>query len=207
MRLVQLVLLGLGLALLSCTEPPPGGMTRSDAAAGDHRTMMGEGGGAGGEMMGAAGGGGMMGGEGGMMGGGGGMGGGGMGGGGGGGMSDGGAAKDGKGAASGDGPKIKVGDVCDAATACPAGGSGKPICRSAWPGGYCLVEGCQDHGHDCPGDPGLNGTFGDSKCVLAPTATCLKMCKSSADCRQGYSCEQKSDAAGHGSANVCVPKP
>jgi hypothetical protein len=100
----------------------------------------------------------------------------------------------------------KVGDPCTAATKCPAGGSGKAACQTAWPDGYCVVDGCSQHGHDCPGDPGQNSNVGDSKCVLAPTAACLKLCTTQADCRSGYTCAQKSDAAGHGQVQVCVPK-
>ncbi len=98
-----------------------------------------------------------------------------------------------------------IGSPCTAETDCPAGGSGTPKCRTDWPGGYCLVTGCAAHGHDCPGDAGLGGTQG-SKCVKTPELMCLALCDSVADCREGYDCVPKPDAAGHGSVNVCYPK-
>lgn len=98
-----------------------------------------------------------------------------------------------------------IGSPCTAETACPAGGSGTPACQTDWPGGYCLVVACAAHGHDCPGDAGLGGTQG-SKCVKAPDPTCLALCDSAADCREGYDCVPKPDAAGHGSVAVCYPK-
>jgi hypothetical protein len=101
----------------------------------------------------------------------------------------------------------KVGSACTSDSTCPAGGSGKPVCLLAWPDGYCAIEGCAQHGHDCPQDPGQGGTATTgSKCVLAPTARCLALCSTTADCRDGYVCQAEPDAAGHGSAKVCVPK-
>lgn len=100
----------------------------------------------------------------------------------------------------------EVGIPCASASECPAGGSGEAVCLSDWPGGYCAVEGCESHGHDCPSDPGLGSTSTvGGKCVLAPAATCLALCATKADCREGYDCLPKGDAAGDGSANVCVP--
>ncbi len=99
----------------------------------------------------------------------------------------------------------EIGSPCTAETDCPAGGSGTPACQTDWPGGYCLVVACAAHGHDCPGDAGLGGTEG-SKCVKAPDLTCLALCGSAADCREGYDCVAKPDAAGHGSVTVCYPK-
>ena len=98
-----------------------------------------------------------------------------------------------------------LGSPCVADDSCPAGGSGTATCLTEWPNGYCAVEGCSTHGHDCPGDAGNGGTSG-SKCVKAPTPICLLLCDADADCRAGYACASKVDAAGHGSANVCVPK-
>jgi hypothetical protein len=100
-----------------------------------------------------------------------------------------------------------VGASCAAAAECPAGGTGTAQCLTDWPDGYCAVVDCETHGHDCPNDPGLvtTATTG-SKCVLAPTAMCLALCGSAKDCRQGYACVEKEDAAGHGSAKVCMPK-
>lgn len=97
-----------------------------------------------------------------------------------------------------------VGDACTTAAECPAGGSGTPICLSEMPGGTCAVAGCADHGHDCPGDSGDGGTVG-AKCVKAPENTCLLLCTKDADCRAGYGCLEKLDAAGHGTARVCFP--
>ncbi|MBI5481729.1 MAG: hypothetical protein HY906_22930 [Deltaproteobacteria bacterium] len=111
---------------------------------------------------------------------------------------------DGQGGDAGSG--LEVGDPCSAASECPAGGSGTTACLTDWPGGYCAVQGCEQHGHDCPNDPGLGGTATTGgKCVLDPDATCLALCATEADCREGYVCEARGDAAGHGSANVCVP--
>ncbi len=110
------------------------------------------------------------------------------------------------GSAATDAGQGKVGDPCSSAGQCPAGGSGAPVCLTDWPGGYCAVSSCEVHGHDCPNDPGLGGTATTGgKCVLAPEATCLALCASSADCRDGYECLPKPDAAGHATANVCVP--
>lgn len=103
---------------------------------------------------------------------------------------------------------VHVGDPCTAASECPAGGSGTVACDTSEPGGYCIVEGCAQHGHDCPDDPGLGGTGGptSSQCVTTASGTaCLRICTSAADCRQGYTCAARSDAAGHGQVNVCVP--
>lgn len=100
-----------------------------------------------------------------------------------------------------------VGDACDSGTPCPAGGSGAPMCLTDWPGGYCAVDGCAPHGHDCPNDAGLGGTAtAGSKCVLAPTETCLALCAGDADCREEYACVDKEDAASHGPVKVCFPK-
>lgn len=104
--------------------------------------------------------------------------------------------------------QAKLGDACLSADECPAGGSGTPACLSNWPsGGYCVVEACTDHGHDCPGDPGntTESTTG-AKCVLDPEPRCLALCATTADCRSGYVCSPRSDAAGHASVNVCVPE-
>ncbi len=102
----------------------------------------------------------------------------------------------------------RVGDPCRSASDCPAGGSGATTCLISWPQGYCAVSGCAQHGHDCPNDPGLGSTSTvGGKCVNAPTATCLALCADSASCRAGYVCEQRDDAAGHGTSGVCVPTP
>lgn len=127
-----------------------------------------------------------------------------------GGVGTGGAATGGAaGAAAGSGGGTagdKVGIPCASASECPAGGSGETVCLTDWPGGYCAVKGCEQHGHDCPNDPGLGSTSTvGGKCVLAPEETCLALCATKADCRDGYDCLPKGDAAGHGSANVCVP--
>ena len=100
---------------------------------------------------------------------------------------------------------VAVGDSCTTETSCPSGGSGTAACLADWPGGYCAVRGCAAHGHDCPGDPGQAVSGTGSKCVLAPEATCLKLCAQNSDCRDGYLCATRDDAAGHGSAQVCVP--
>lgn len=101
---------------------------------------------------------------------------------------------------------LGVGSACQAGDPCPEGGSGEAVCIDSWPGGYCAVSGCAEHGHDCPGDPGLGVTATEgSKCVLAPEPTCLALCGSAADCRPGYDCISKQDAAGHGSVKVCAP--
>jgi hypothetical protein len=104
-----------------------------------------------------------------------------------------------------EGPAVS-GGACTESTVCPSGGSGTATCRLDWPSGYCLVEDCAEHGHDCPGDPGLGGPTGESKCVLAPQAVCLALCETNVDCRPGYACSARSDAAGHGTAQVCVPE-
>lgn len=117
------------------------------------------------------------------------------------------AAKSGSGGASAEAGSAKIGDACASAAECPAGGSGTPVCVTDWPEGYCAVSACAEHGHDCPDDPGLGGTAKTGgKCVLAPTETCLALCASDADCRDGYECVGKPDAAGHTSTNVCFPK-
>jgi hypothetical protein len=94
-----------------------------------------------------------------------------------------------------------VGDPCSEATSCLAGGSGTVVCLGdTYPGGYCAVANCGTHAHDCPGDATV------SKCVLAPASICLRLCEIDADCRLGYICLAEEDAAGHGSAKVCIPK-
>lgn len=107
------------------------------------------------------------------------------------------------------GSSTLVGDPCSSDPQCPAGGSGAPACITApeFQGGYCAVEACSAHGHDCPGD-GVQ-----SKCVVATVASvsanrCLRLCASDADCRAGYTCQAKMDAAagaGHGQVQVCFP--
>jgi len=104
------------------------------------------------------------------------------------------------------GGQKKIGSACSEDNECPAGGSGTPACIKEWPDGYCAVKDCAAHGHDCPGDPGQGTSDSGSKCVKAPTATCLQLCGSGSDCREGYACVQKSDAAGHGQVQVCFPK-
>jgi len=102
-----------------------------------------------------------------------------------------------------------VGDSCEAASECPKGGSGKVVClTTGYPEGYCAVSDCADHGHDCPSDPGLGGTPGptSSKCVKSGAGNaCLRLCAKKDDCRAGYSCVNRDDAAGHGQASVCLP--
>lgn len=101
----------------------------------------------------------------------------------------------------------RLGEPCTAATTCEKGGSGIAKCRTTWPDGYCLVEGCSATAMDCPGDPGMGRRkVGAGKCVLAPTPTCLLMCGTENDCRPGYQCAEKADAMGHGNVKVCIPK-
>jgi hypothetical protein len=93
-----------------------------------------------------------------------------------------------------------VGDSCTEASTCPAASSGTAAClTSGYPGGYCAVQGCSAHGHDCPGEATV------SKCVLAPDATCLRLCEADADCRPGYVCAAAADAASHEPISVCIP--
>lgn len=102
----------------------------------------------------------------------------------------------------------RVGAACSDDSQCPSGGSGTPSCLTQWPEGYCAIKDCAVHGHDCPEDPGqaaTNPTDG-AKCVLSPLATCLALCASDSDCRAGYQCSNRDDAAGHGKATVCVPR-
>lgn len=102
---------------------------------------------------------------------------------------------------------LRIGDACTADGECPAGGSGTATCLSDWPGGYCAVVECAQHGHDCPEDPGLGVTASTgSKCVLDPLASCLALCATDTDCRPEYECAPRSDAAGHGTTAVCVPR-
>lgn len=102
-----------------------------------------------------------------------------------------------------------VGSPCTAANECPAGGSGTPVCfQSGYPGGYCAVQSCAPHGHDCPNDPGSATSFvaGSSKCVQLSSGTaCVALCQSNADCRTGYTCTSLADAAGHGQVLACTP--
>lgn len=98
-------------------------------------------------------------------------------------------------------PLSSVGDPCVDESSCPSGGSGTPACLTGtYAGGYCAVVGCATHGHDCPGDGAT------AQCVLAPTATCLRLCRADSDCRVGYGCVDEADAAGHGTAKVCLPR-
>ena len=97
---------------------------------------------------------------------------------------------------------VSVGSACTAESTCPTGGSGAPRCRTDWPGGYCVIEACSDHGHDCPND----GLPGGAKCVLDPAAICLALCVTESDCRDGYVCGTRDDTAGHTPTLVCVPR-
>lgn len=103
-----------------------------------------------------------------------------------------------------------AGDPCSSASDCPKGGSGTTVClTSGFPGGYCAVTGCADHGHDCPNDPGNGGipTTTSGKCVKYDKSTaCLRTCNVDGDCRAGYNCAARDDAAGHGTARVCLPR-
>lgn len=105
-------------------------------------------------------------------------------------------------AGAGGDPGPMTGGACATDADCPSGGSGTPVCLTVVPGGMCSVRGCEDHGHDCPGDAGNGGTVG-SKCVTAAENLCLPLCSSDADCRAGTSCVALTDPAGHGSAQVC----
>lgn len=102
-----------------------------------------------------------------------------------------------------------VGDPCKAVDVCPqAGGSGTAVCWTSFPGGYCAVADCKPHGHDCPNDPGQGGTAKttSSTCVKYGTGTaCLRNCIVDGDCRPGYTCVSRDDAAGHGAVKVCLP--
>jgi hypothetical protein len=99
-----------------------------------------------------------------------------------------------------------VGGACAADDECPAGGSGTPVCRADWPGGYCAVDACAAHGHDCPNDAGQAGASAGAKCVLDPEPVCLALCDDDADCREGYACTARPDAAGDVEPRVCVPR-
>ena len=90
-----------------------------------------------------------------------------------GGVAGGGAVGGGAGVANSDGASgasaARVGDPCTSVTVCPAGGSGTPVCLTDWPGGYCAIAACTDHGHDCPEDPGLGNTA--TTVSVRPTAS------------------------------------
>ncbi len=196
---MRILLVVSALALLACGGDglPPGSAAGAALSPAGHTTPARQAGGAAMDCASGMMGGGMtMGGEdsGGMMGG---------------GMMGGGPSGDGaagSGAPPPSGGGLTVGDACSTETSCPVGGSGAAACLAEWPGGYCAVRGCSVHGHDCPGDPGqgLSGT--GSKCVLAPESMCLKLCTQDSDCRDAYACIARPDAAGHGTAQVCVPR-
>lgn len=99
-----------------------------------------------------------------------------------------------------------VGDACEEDSQCPEGGSGTADClEDGWPGGYCSVVECEDHGHDCPDDAGKSGDEGTVKCVQFDGLQCMKLCGGDDDCREGYECVPVPDAAGHGNVDVCAP--
>lgn len=98
-------------------------------------------------------------------------------------------------------PLLPVGAPCSTDDQCQPGGSGAAVCLTdGYQGGYCAVADCAAHGHDCPG----NGS--SSQCVSTPANRCLKLCSLDVDCRSGYACQSLPDAAGHGSATVCLPR-
>lgn len=74
-----------------------------------------------------------------------------------------------------------VGGACSSADDC----AGSPAaCFSAddgFPGGYCVVEGCETN-DDCPGDASC-WSFQDD------TTKCLANCTTRSDCREGYYCD------------------
>ncbi|MBI2894579.1 MAG: hypothetical protein HYY06_13585 [Deltaproteobacteria bacterium] len=99
-----------------------------------------------------------------------------------------------------------VGDACEDDDQCPEGGSGTTSCLlDGYPGGYCSVVECENHGHDCPDDAGKSGDEGTVKCVQYDGLQCMKLCEDDEDCREGYDCVSVPDAAGHGSVDVCAP--
>lgn len=119
---------------------------------------------------------------------------------------DAGAATDAGGDVGGEVAALAVGDPCGSEAECPAGGSGAPACLTdGYPGGYCSVVDCEDHGHDCPDDAGQGGDAGSVKCVVLGGNQCMRLCDGPDDCREGYVCAALQDAAGHGTVDVCAP--
>lgn len=84
-----------------------------------------------------------------------------------------------------------VGGPCTATGGC-AGGS-RCLVEGDFPGGSCTI--------DCTG-PGMCPS--GSMCVQENGGTCLDLCSSDADCREGYSCVSKSLLNTSGEALVCM---
>ncbi len=94
-------------------------------------------------------------------------------------------------ACGGDPPN--VGGTCTASDGCDEG----LTCDTSVPGGYCTTS-CATSGStsECP-DESVCDT------VAGPALTCVKICKSSADCRQDQDCNGVSGS----NIKACKPKP
>lgn len=98
------------------------------------------------------------------------------------------------------GCKPKIGDDCQISTDCSA--SDERLCDITAPGGYCTVFNCEPG--TCPEDESLCVQFGAQRSPIeacedlqspSPYARtfCMATCEDSADCREGYRCEDLSD--------------
>ncbi len=111
-----------------------------------------------------------------------------------GGAGAGGAGAGGAGAGGAGAGVARIGDACTTAGDCPSASAGTAAClTTGHPGGYCSIDGCNQHANDCPGG---------AECVVDPTPRCRATC-AGATCRTGYSCAVR--PTGHASAMVCVP--
>lgn len=83
-------------------------------------------------------------------------------------------------------PGATVGVACLDDTMCPAGAFCQDEANGGWPGGSCLLPGC-----DLVGNAGCSG---DAQCVALqgffgpPQGYCIDGCTTTADCRTGYTC-------------------
>jgi hypothetical protein len=83
-------------------------------------------------------------------------------------------------------PGATVGIACVDDTQCPMGGACLVEDGDGWPGGSCVLPGCDAMANNCPGTGStcipLTGVFGP------PQGYCLESCVHTSDCRVGYTC-------------------
>lgn len=83
-------------------------------------------------------------------------------------------------------PGAAAGDPCTMDTECPSGGFCQDEAFGGWPGGACLVPGC-----DLAANTGCSG---DAQCIAQqgffgpPQGYCIDGCTTDTDCRTGYTC-------------------
>ena len=83
----------------------------------------------------------------------------------------------------------RIGDKCSLSTDCSA--NGDRLCDTTQPGGYCTIFNCEPDG--CP-EEAVCVVFNEGTCpgvaqdVRFQRTFCMDLCRSSNDCRSGYTC-------------------